>query len=190
MARAALLLGLIAALAACGGRAQQAGGPVQAEDSGPIQPEDDPERGIYNYDHARELGIPVDPIPPADQLCPTNDRDDGFSAEELDTPEEVAELDRQMATAPSCVVDPRLALIGLGYSVQAVRDAPNAFEKGRLVCANYTASVPAGFTAAQFDRFTRNLLRNAYGVDGDEPFDELAAGCRTTSWGASTLLPD
>jgi hypothetical protein len=55
--------------------------------------------------------------------------DDGLSAGELDTPEERAALEREMDTAGSCIVDPRLGLIGLGYSVEAVRDAPSAFER-------------------------------------------------------------
>jgi hypothetical protein len=185
VARVAIVLAVLIAVAGCG-----ASGAEREPEAGPAQPEDDPEHGIYNYDHARELGIRVDAIPPADQLCPTGVEDDGFSAEELDTPEEVAEIERQMATAPSCVVDPRLALIGLGYSVEAVRNAPSAYEKGRLICSGFAPSVPASFTAADFDRFTRDRLENAYGVGDDDRLDELVAGCRTTSWGSSMLLPD
>ena len=185
MPRGAAVLVVLLAVAGCGGGSEGA-----AEEAAPAQPKDDPARGIYNYDHAREVGIRVDPIPPAEQLCPTGVPDDGFSAEELDTPAEVAELEQEMATAPTCIADPRLALIGLGYSVEAVRDAPSAFEKGKLICSGFAPSVPASFTAADFDRLTRERLRNAYGVDDDDSLAELVAGCRTTSWGASALLPD
>lgn len=117
MRRVVFTLAVIA-LAACGGR----------DAAGPPQPEDDPAHGIYSYDHARAVGIRVDPVPSADLLCPINVADDGFAADELDKPEKRAELEREMATAPSCVVDPRLGLIVLGYSVEAVRDAESLRE--------------------------------------------------------------
>jgi hypothetical protein len=88
VARVTIVLVVLIAVAGCG-----ASGAEREPEAGPAQPEDDPEHGIYNYDHARELGIRVDAIAPADQLCPTGVEDDGFSAEELDTPEEVAELE-------------------------------------------------------------------------------------------------
>jgi hypothetical protein len=170
---------VVIALAACGGR----------EAAEPAQPKDDPARGVYNYDHARAVGIRVEPVPPADLVCPTNVADDGFSADELDTPQERAELEREMATAPTCTVDPRLGLIVVGYSVEAVRDAGGAFEKGRLICGGIALTVPA-LDAEGFDDLARDRLRTAYGVD---PFDSavaLVAGCRSTPWGADMLLPD
>jgi hypothetical protein len=94
-----------------------------------------------------------------------------------------------MAEAPTCIVDPRLALIALDYSVEAVRDAPTAFEKGKLICGGLAPSIPVTFGPAELDRFTRERLGNAYGVDAADPLDELVAGCRTTSWGAAMLLP-
>ena len=183
MARCAALLLALLALAGCNG-----GG--AAEHAAPAQPNDDPARGIYNYDHARGLGIRVGPIPPATQLCPTNVADDGFSADELDTPEERAKLERQMATAPSCITDPRLSLIVLGYSVEAVRNASSAFKKGSLVCGGGAPSMPASFDDADRDRFARSRVRSAYGVDGDDSIVELIAGCRSTAWGANMLLRD
>ena len=131
----AFLVLVLLAVAACGEREREA--------AGPAQPDDDPAHGVYNYDDARDLGIRVDPVPPADQLCPVGITDDGLSAEELDTREELAALDQGMATAPTCTVDPRLGLIGLGYSVEAVRAAPNAVEKGKLVCGGGAPSIPA-----------------------------------------------
>jgi hypothetical protein len=158
--------------------------------SGPEQPADDPARGIYNYEHAREAGIRVDPVPPDGELCPTRVEDDGLSPEEMDTPEERQALEREMATAPTCTVDPRLGVIVLGYSVDAVRDAPSAFEKGKLICGGIEPSIPAISNKEDLDRVARQRLRNAYGVDVNDPLQELVAGCRTTSWGASMLLPD
>jgi hypothetical protein len=178
MRRVVFTLAVIA-LAACGGR----------DAAGPPQPEDDPAHGIYSYDHARAVGIRVDPVPSADLLCPLNVADDGFSADELDTPEKRAELEREMATAPSCMVDPRLGLIVLGYSVEAVRDAESAFEKGRLICGGIAPSVPA-FDAEGFDDLVRDRLRTAYGVVPSDSLVELVAGCRTTTWGAAILVPD
>jgi hypothetical protein len=170
---------LVIALAACGGR----------EAAGPTQPKDDPAQGIYNYDHARALGIRVDPVPPAALLCPTNVADDGFSADELDSPEERAKLEREMATAPTCTVDPRLGLIVVGYSVEAVRDAESAFEKGKLICEGIAPTVPA-LDAEGFDDLARDRVRTAYGVDRSDSFVDLVAGCRSTAWGADMLLPD
>jgi hypothetical protein len=177
MKLAACVLLLLALAAGCSG-------------SGPKQPKDDPARGIYNYDHAREAGIRVDPVPPDDELCPTGTADDGFSSEEIDTPEEREALEREMATSRTCIVDPRLGLIVLGYSVEAVRKATSAFEKGKLICGGIAPSIPAIADEADRDRFARERLRNAYGVEASDPNAELVAGCRATSWGASMLLSD
>ena len=181
MTRVAILLLVLLGLAACGEGERTA--------IAPALPEDDPVHGIYNYDHAREVGIRVDPIPPAEQLCPANAKDDGFSAEELDTAEEVAAIEREMATAPTCIADPRLALIVVGYSVDAVRTAPSAYEKGKLICGGIAMSLPAT-DAEGFDRIARQKLRSGYGVDPSDSLEELVAGCRTTDWGADMLLPD
>ena len=108
----------------------------------------------------------------------------------MDTPEKQQALEREVATAPTCIVDPRLGVTVLGYSVDAVRNAPSAFEKGRLICGGSAPSIPAHADERDYDRFARSRLRNAYGVDASDPRDELVAGCRTTSWGASMLLPD
>jgi hypothetical protein len=136
--------------------------------SGPEQPKDDPARGIYNYDHARELGIRVDPLPAEDELCP---------------PDPATATER-------CTIDPRTTIIVLGYSVEAVRKAGSAFEKGKLICGGIAPSIPAIGDAQDHDRFARRRLRNAYGIDASDSLAELVAGCRTTSWGASMLLPD
>ena len=164
MTRVAILLLVLLGLAACGEGERTA--------IAPALPEDDPVHGIYNYDHAREVGIR-----------------DGFSAEELDTAEEVAAIEREMATAPTCIADPRLALIVVGYSVDAVRTAPSAYEKGKLICGGIAMSLPAT-DAEGFDRIARQKLRSGYGVDPSDSLEELVAGCRTTDWGADMLLPD
>lgn len=181
MPRGAIVALFLFAIVACGEREREA--------AGPAQPRDDPAHGVYSYDHAKALGIRVDPIPPADQLCPANAKDDGFSAEEIDTPEELAAIDREMATAPSCIADPRFGLIVTGYAVDAVRNAASAFEKGKLICGGSEPSLPGGFDSAERDRFARDRLRRADGVDDDDPLAELVAGCRETPWGADVLLP-
>jgi hypothetical protein len=179
MKRLASLAVVAVALSACDGGS-----------GGPAQPPDDPVRGIYNYEHAREAGIRVDPVPPDDELCPTGVEDDGLSSEEMDTPEERQAIEREMATAPTCIVDPRLAVIVLGYSVEAVRNAPSAFEKGKLICGGIAPSIPGVGNRHDLDLLARRRLRNAYGVDASDTLDELVAGCRATTWGASMLFPD
>jgi hypothetical protein len=84
----------------------------------------------------------------------------------------------------------RLALIRVGYSVEAARDAPSAFEKGKLLCGAVPPSIHGTFDRDDLDRFARQRLRSAYGVDAEDSLSELVAGCRATSWGASLLLPD
>jgi hypothetical protein len=159
VARVAIALLVLFALTACGGSSEQAG---------PIQAKDDPARGIYNYDHARAVGIRVPPVPPADEICPPPP----------DSPSQ------------RCTADPRLGTYSVGYSVEAVRSAPNAFTKGRLICGGRAPSLPGSFDAAERREFVLGRLRHALGVTPGDPLAELVAGCRTTSWGASVLLPD
>jgi hypothetical protein len=159
------------------------------ETSAPPMPKDDPDHGIYNYEHAKALGIRVRRVPAAENLCPQT-ADDGFSPAELDTPEERAAAEREMATASTCTVDPRLGLVVIGYSVEAVRAAPTAFEKGRIICSGAAISLLALEDARGYDRIARERLRKGYGVDPSDSLADLVAGCRTTQWGASMLLPD
>lgn len=114
-------------------------------------PADDPAHGIYNYDHAKALGIRV----------PT--------------------------------VRPRLALVIVGYPVEAVAEADSPYEKGRLVCS---ASGTGGWffrmpliRSGDFDReeVLRTKLQRAYGVERtDDPVD-LLRGCADTDAGRAFL---
>jgi Subtilisin inhibitor-like len=154
-------------------------------------PADDPANGEYNYEHAQAVGIQVPRIPSADELCPPSSPDDGFSAEELDTPAEVEAIERALKAAPSCTVDPRLATYSPGYSVEAVRGAASAFAKGAALCRMFAPSLPAGLAndPDAIDRFTRDHLQGGIGVEPTDSLDELVRGCKTTDWGRWALKP-
>lgn len=171
--------------AGCGAEGVDEAGPGAADKTPLELPRDDPARGVYNYEHAKAVGIGVPPIPPPEERCPPPALDGGFSAEELDTPEEVAAIEREMETAPTCKVDPRFVLYSPGYSVEAVRAAESAFEKGVALCRIFAPSLPAniGSDPDALDRFTRGHLQHAIGVQPRDSLEELVQGCMTTNWG-------
>lgn len=186
MIRATACVLLLAALAMAGCRADD------KEAAGPALPEDDPAHGIYNYEHAKAVGIPVDPIPPPDEICPADTVDEGFSAEDMDAPEEQAAIERELATAPSCTADPRGAVIDVGYSVAAVSAASSAFEKGRLICSaegigGSLFRAPPALAGGDPYILIRARLARAYGVEPSDDVDELVRGCAATSFGQDFL---
>ena len=157
------------------------------------QPADDPAHGIYNYEHAKALGLPVPAMPPPDELCTPDLSGDGISPDELDTPEERAALEERMATAPSCRVDPRESILIVGYSIEAVAAADSAYEKGKLICSSPGAAAtffrPGLLIAGEQDYpdLVRARLRSAYGVEeGDDP-EEVVRGCAATELGRELL---
>ena len=123
----------------------------------------------YTYDEAKRLGIPVPAIPPAAELCDSapDDGFDGYTLEELDA------LDSE--TGPPCTADPRLGLYSVGYSVEAVRDAPTAYLKGRIICAWNQLS-----PGQELRGGPRSML-TAPGVKPTDDVDELVRGC-TSTW--------
>ncbi|MGH2996308.1 MAG: hypothetical protein ACRDON_07860 [Gaiellaceae bacterium] len=177
-----LVLALATATAACGAEGAEEPESRPPQEGGVLMPEGDPARGIYNYEQAKAVGIPVAAVPPPDEVCPVGPPDDGFTSEELDKPEEIEALERQMATAPTCVADPRLGLFGVGYDVEAVRAAASAYEKGRIICSGFWAhpTIPADVAEPEaFARFQRERLRKAYGVEPEDELEVLVAGCRS-----------
>jgi hypothetical protein len=138
MPRALLLCALALVFSACGAGEHRLSS-TEREASPSVERRAD-SRLDYTYEQAKRLGIPVPAIPPAEELChPTpDDGFDGFTLEELDT------LDSE--TGRTCTADPRSALYSVGYSVEAVREAPTAYLKGQIICAPSPFSRGGGVT--------------------------------------------
>ena len=169
MAKAVVLCALLFVVSACGAAERRSSGDRTPQATTTAEsPPDSRAAGIYTYDQAKQLGIPVPAIPPAAELChPTpDDGFDGFTLEELDGP------DVQAAdNAPTCWADPRSALYSIGYSVEAVRDAPTAYLKGQIICA------PSPLSRGEELRDPRSMLSGAVGVKPTDDVDELVRGC-------------
>jgi hypothetical protein len=141
MPRAVLLCVLVFVVSACdvgerhssGERARQAAPTVQNR-------RDMRSLGIYTYEQAKRLGI-VRAVPPGAPLChPTPDP--GFTPAQLKSPKMPAARHRE------CWAE-KLALYSVGYSIEAVRDAPTAYLKGQIICTPGPPIPPGG------SRFTR-----------------------------------
>jgi hypothetical protein len=165
---------MMTVISACGGATQERDAPVQGS---VVMPRSDPDAGVYNYADAKAVGIDVPPIPRSDAMCPAGDV--GSTVEsEASTGKETGE-----STKP-CVVDPRLALYSVGYSVEAVQGAQSAYEKGQIICSG-ARSVPAMLDNPR--AYLRGIVDGAVGLSASDDMGAVSDGCLSTQWAKAVL---
>lgn len=109
MPRAPILFALALVLSACGTSERHASG-EHARQAGPIVKTRPDARFLdryidedfFTYEQAKLGGLPVGPVPQADEICAPA-HEDGFASEEEEL--EIPDLDSE--TGPTCTVDPR-----------------------------------------------------------------------------------
>jgi hypothetical protein len=87
-------------------------------------------------------------------------------------------------------------VIHVGYSVEEVRLAGSAYEKGKLICSAPAAGATLFRTPAPDpgeeinpEMLMKTKLQRAYGVEGSDDVDELVRGCASTGFGQTLLRP-